>query len=179
MTDFERDLVNALNRYFESDEHPHPSGFSARDQQSQFVEQVTDVMVWKPDLFIECKSIKTSSAGGVGFRSHFNTGDDEEDQHQIERETEIINRAGVKGALALELKRGRGKSRKAFLIDWSFVVRRFRDEEAMNSIRFHELEDLCETEDWHEVPPAYELEREGGEWVIDHDVFEWMQKIHG
>lgn len=178
MTDFERALVRSFKRYFESDDHEFVSGFAMRDQQSEYQKQVTDVIVFKPDVFIECKALKTSSAGGVGFRSHFNI-EDEDSKHQIERETEILNKTGFRGVLALELKRGRGKSRKAYLIDWSFVYQRWQDEEEPNSIRFHEMEDLCNTEDELEVSTAIRLPRDGGEYEIDGEIYEWLQQIHG
>lgn len=178
MTDFERAIVRSFNRYFDSEDHEMLSGFAMRDQQSEYQKQVTDVIVFKPDVFIECKALKTASAGGVGFRSHFNT-EDEDSKHQIERETEILNKTGFKGALGLELKRGRGKSRKAYLIDWSFLFQRWDDDQEPNSIRFHELEDLCETEEEVEVPTAIRIPREGGQYRITSEIYEWLHQIHG
>jgi len=183
MTDFERALVRAFNEYFESNEHPYNSGLAARDQQNKWQNQVTDVMLWKPDAFIECKSLKTKSTGGVGFREHFKR-ESEDSKHQIERATELLDRAGVKGVLALELKRGRGKQRKAYLVNWNVVYQRWNDDDRPNSIRFHELEELTEydpksedEDDW--VPDAKRLPREEGVYKVTPEIFEWFMHIYG
>lgn len=182
MTDFERVIVNGLNEYFESDEHPYKSGFAKRDQQDQYHQQVTDVLVWKPELFIECKALKTKSTGGVGFREHFSTETEDED-HQIQRQTDLLNRTGCKGVLALELRNGPGTPKECYLIDWSLVFQRWDDPEKPNSIRFHELDDLCEAEDdgsaEYEPPKAVKVPREGGEYQFNQSIFEWFFQIHG
>jgi len=95
-----------------------------------------------------------------------------------------LNRAGVKGALALELKRGRGKQRKAYLVDWSMVYQRWNDPDEANSIRFHELEGLTEYNPHSEkqsewVPDAKRIPRENGGYRITTEIFEWLIQIHG
>lgn len=178
MTDFERSLVNAFNDHFDSDDHEMLTGYAKRDQQSQYVKQLCDVILWKPDALVECKSVKTDSASGLGFRSHFNVGDEDE-RHQIKRMADLTDRCGVKGILALELRHGRGKPREAYLIDFSFVYERWYDDDEMNSIRFRELEDLCMKPDGFESSHAIQLVREDGEYQIDEHVIEWIHHVYG
>lgn len=178
MTDFERAIVRRLNDYFQSDEHPYPTGYAKRDQQNEYQKQVTDVMVFKPDVFIECKALKTNSTGGVGFTTHFNQGEDGE-PHQIKRATDLLNRTGFKGVLALELRHGRGKEKECYLIDWHLIYQRWNDDEAMQSVRFHELEDYTETDDPAEAPLVKKVPREGRKYHFSTEIFEWMLQIHG
>lgn len=123
MTDFERALVNSFNEFFAEESI---QGIAHRKKQHRFSSQLCDVLVDSPHetfyLAIENKSIKTSSTNKLYFSQHFS---DTDEGHQVERITDFVNRSGRKGYLAVELKRGRGRSRKAFMVPWRDVVERY------------------------------------------------------
>lgn len=116
MTDFERSLVNSFNDFFEQEEI---DGIAHRKKQHRFSSQLCDVLVDSPHetfyLAIENKSVKTDSTNKLYFSQHFSKSDK---GHQVERISDFIDRSGRKGYLAVEFKRGRGKSRKAYMIPW-------------------------------------------------------------
>lgn len=119
MTDFERALVNSFNDFFESEEI---DGIAHRKKQHRFSSQLCDVLVDSEHemfyLAVENKSIKISSTNKLYFSQHFSVSDD---GHQVERISDFVDRSGRRGFLAVELKRGRGKSRKAYMVPWSEV----------------------------------------------------------
>lgn len=127
MTDFERSLVNSFNDFF-ADEGIE--GIAHRKKQHRFSSQLCDVLVDSPHetfyLAIENKSIKTSSTNKLYFSQHFSMSDG---GHQVERITDFVNRSGRKGYLAVELKRGRGRPRKAYMVPWREVVERYSADE--------------------------------------------------
>ncbi len=127
MTDFERELVHAFNNFFEDEEL---SGIAHRKKQHRFSSQLCDVLVDSPhDMFylaIENKSVKTSSTNKLYFSQHFS---DTKDGHQVARISDFLDRSGRQGFLAVELKRGRGKSRKAYMVPWKIVRNRFENDE--------------------------------------------------
>lgn len=123
MTEFERELVKAFNRFFMG------NGIDAiayRRKQHRFSSQFVDILVDSAEptyyLAIENKSIKTSSANKLYFSQHFSMAND---RHQVDRITDFLQRSGRRGYLAVELKRGRGKPRKAFLVPWNALLRRY------------------------------------------------------
>ncbi len=125
MTEFERELVNAFNRYFkESSER----GIAYRRKQHRFSSQFVDVLVdsIRPEFYlaIENKSISTSATNKLYFSQHFS---ESEDGHQVERISEFLRRSGRTGFLAVEVKRGRGRQRKAFLVPWKQVEELYND----------------------------------------------------
>lgn len=126
MTGFERDLVTAFNQYFDQE---NLSGIAYRRKQHRFSSQFLDVLVDSPydDFYlgIENKSLKTTSNNTLYFSQHFSQSDD---GHQVERITEFLNRSGRKGFLAVELKRGRGRAREAYLVPWDIVDRKYTTE---------------------------------------------------
>ncbi len=132
MTDFERALVNAFNNFFREEEI---SGIAHRKKQHRFSSQLCDVLVDSPHktfyLAIENKSVKTSSTNKLYFSQHFSNS---EEGHQIERITEFLNKSGRTGFLAVELKRGKGRSRKAFMLPWETIKTRFESGEKGISI---------------------------------------------
>lgn len=128
MTEFERELVHAFNRFFEDEDI---SGIAHRKKQHRFSSQLCDVLVdSEHDMFylaIENKSVKTSSTNKLYFSQHFSKTDD---GHQVERITDFLDRSGRKGFLAVELKRGVGRPRKAFMIPWKDLLEKYEKDEA-------------------------------------------------
>lgn len=125
MTEFERELVKAFNRYFAGNDL---QGIAYRRKQHRFSSQFLDVLVDSPHqqyyLGIENKSVKTSSSNKLYFSQHFSENDD---GHQIDRISDFLQRSGRRGYLAVELKRGRGKPRRAFLVPWDSLERRWNE----------------------------------------------------
>lgn len=127
MTEFERDLVKAFNRYFEGN---GLNGIAYRRKQHRYSDQFCDVLVDSNDsrfyLGVENKSVKLSSSKKLYFTQHFSHSNG---IHQIDKISNFLKRSGRKGYLAIELKRGRGKSRKAFLIPWEFIKDKYESGE--------------------------------------------------
>lgn len=138
MTEFEREIVNAFNRFFEEEDI---DAYAHRKKQHRFTSQVCDVLVDSPHemfyLAIENKSVKTSSTGKLYFTQHFS---ETEELHQVERIQDFIDRSGRKGLLAVELKRGRGKQREAYMVPWEKISRSYSNGEkgiSIEEIREH------------------------------------------
>ncbi|MFB6241825.1 MAG: hypothetical protein ABEJ36_03425 [Candidatus Nanosalina sp.] len=116
MTDFERALVNSFNKFFAEEEI---DGVAHRKKQHRFSSQLCDVLVDSPhEMFymaIENKSVKTSSTNKLYFSQHFS---ESKNGHQVERISDFVDRSGRRGFLAVELKRGRGRARKAYMVPW-------------------------------------------------------------
>ncbi len=123
MTDFERSLVNSFNRFFEENKI---RGIAYRRKQHRFSSQFVDVLVdsFNPDYYlaIENKSLKTASSNKLYFTQHFSETDE---GHQVERISKFLHRSGRRGFLAVELRRGMGKARKAYLVPWREVWEKF------------------------------------------------------
>ncbi|MDY6768940.1 MAG: hypothetical protein SVW02_02420 [Candidatus Nanohaloarchaea archaeon] len=142
MTEFERELVKAFNRYFEENDE---RGIAYRRKQHRFSSQFVDVLVdsIKPEFYlaIENKSISTSATNKLYFSQHFS---ESEDGHQVDRITDFLQRSGRTGFLAVEVKRGRGRQRKAFLVPWKHLRQRYEEGEA--GIAIDDLEEHRELE---------------------------------
>jgi Holliday junction resolvase len=125
MTDFERALVNSFNKFFAEEDI---DGIAHRKKQHRFSSQLCDVLVDSPHemfyLAIENKSVKTSSTNKLYFSQHFSESDK---GHQVERISDFVDRSGRTGFLAVELKRGRGRSRKAYMVPWDTVREAYQD----------------------------------------------------
>ncbi|MFB6265561.1 MAG: hypothetical protein ABEI07_00580 [Candidatus Nanohaloarchaea archaeon] len=155
MTEFERELVKAFNRYFEeSDEE----GIAYRRKQHRFSSQFVDILVdsIRPEFYlaIENKSVSTSATNKLYFSQHFS---ESEDGHQVDRISRFLRKSGRKGFLAVEVKRGRGKQRKAFFVPWKKLNERYENGEA--GIGIDELESFLEIErvsDRYDVEPVFE-----------------------
>ena len=124
MGDFEWALTAALNSYFEA------NGIKAiayRLKQSRFVSQFIDILVDSsiPEYYlaIECKSIDARKTKCLYFKQYFSHAGG---GHQLERETEFIDRSGRKGILAVELRRGGGNPKTAHLMPWGEVYEIFK-----------------------------------------------------
>ena len=131
MSEFERSLVHSFNKFFKGESQI--KGIAYRRKQSRFTQQVLDVLVDSPDLKfylgIECKSISIKKgANKLYFSQHFSN-------RQIERTTFFLNKSGRKGYLAVEIKRGRGKSKKAYMIDWGIIEDRYSKNQKGLSIK--------------------------------------------
>lgn len=184
-SDFERDLVNAFNRFFEEHRMDSvrriPEGIAFRDTQHEYADQKLDVFVDNPDLGIECKSVKKkkkdSDYGNTNklyFSSHFS----EKDMgaggkvHQIETISEFLFRSDREGFLALRVSMGRGSSPKGYLIDWAHVKDLYYDEDC-SGIDVRELDEKCENSClYHEIPRRSLEDSRGQTWVITKDLWE-------
>ncbi len=147
MTEFERNLVNNLNRYFKKN---NIDAIAYRRKQHRFSSQFIDVLVdsLNPDYYlaIENKSISTSKGTTkLYFSQHFSS-------NQINKINNFLEKSGRKGYLAIELKRGKGKNRKAFIVPW---------EEVRNKIKKDEVGFKLE-----EIKEHHELKRDGKEYEV-------------
>jgi Holliday junction resolvase len=117
MSDFERDVVQCMNRFF-SERHIH--GFAYRLKQHKFSSQYIDVLVdcLDPRYYcaIECKSIMGKK---IYFSQHFHV--DRSGTHQIAIISEFLKKTGRRGYLAVEFRAGTGKSKEAFLMPWEML----------------------------------------------------------
>jgi len=122
MSDFEREIVHCLNRFFISH---HIQGFAYRLKQHKFTNQYVDVLVdsLNPSYYlsIECKSIIDKK---LYFSQHFHA--DKNNVHQVDAISDFLAKTGRIGFLAVEFRQGPGKASAAFLIPWAMVVEHFR-----------------------------------------------------
>jgi len=140
MSNFERELVKSFNDAFSE------RGIDAiayRIKQHRFSQQMLDILVDSSDrqlyLGIECKSISPSKGvTALYFSQHFSV--DKKGAHQVEKMHEFIHRSGRTGYLAVELRRGSGKSKVAHFIAWSDVWRRYSTGQA--GFPIHEIENI-------------------------------------
>jgi Holliday junction resolvase len=123
MSDFEREIVHCLNRFFKTH---HIQGFAYRLKQHKFTSQYVDVLVdsLNPSYYlsIECKSIIDRK---LYFSQHFHS--DRNKVHQVDAISDFLAKTGRIGFLAVEFRQGPGKASEAFLIPWPVVVARFGD----------------------------------------------------
>ena len=122
MSDFEREIVHCLNRFFKTH---HIQGFAYRLKQHKFTSQYVDVLVDSLNhsycLSIMCKSIIDKK---LYFSQHFHA--DKNKVHQVDSITDFLAKTGRIGFLAVEFRQGPGKASEAFLIPWPVVVDHFR-----------------------------------------------------
>jgi len=127
MTDFERAVADAFNRYFKENDL---TGYAYRRKQSRFTSQVVDVLVDSPDIgyhAIECKSKKAEYGKRLNFKSAFPSTDD---GHQIVRTTNFADKTGRTPLLAVEYRHGRGQPREAHIYGWEKVEELYHRDEA-------------------------------------------------
>ncbi len=110
MPNFENDLCKAINQSFKG------KGIAYRRKQAKYTSQEFDILIDHPDKYIaiECKSVNFKKTKKLYFSQHFSN-------NQIERESEFLDKSGRDGFLAIELRRGRGKSRKYIIKEWSLI----------------------------------------------------------
>jgi Holliday junction resolvase len=122
VSDFEREMVACLNRFFEAGKR---QGFAYRLKQSKWSTQYVDVLVDSLDpryyCAIECKSIRGKK---LYFSQHFHT--DRNKVHQIDSIGGFLSRTGRRGYLAIEFRFGSGRTREAYLIPWESLARFYR-----------------------------------------------------
>ena len=122
MSDFEREIVHCLNRFFKTH---HIQGFAYRLKQHKFTSQYVDVLVdsLNPSYYlsIECKSIMDKK---LYFSQHFHV--DKDKDNQVDAISDFLIKTGRIGFLAVEFRQGPGKASEAFLIPWPVVVEHFR-----------------------------------------------------
>jgi len=122
MSDFEREMVTCLNRFFEAGKR---QGFAYRLKQSKWSAQYVDVLVDSLDpryyCAIECKSIHGKK---LYFSQHFHI--DRNLIHQVDSISAFLSRTGRRGYLAIEFRFGSGRTREAYLIPWDALVRLYR-----------------------------------------------------
>src|SRR5512136_891373 len=123
MSDFEREIVHCLNRFFKTH---HIQGFAYRLKQHKFTSQYVDVLVdsLNPSYYlsIECKSIIDKK---LYFSQHFHS--DKNKVHQVDAITGFLVKTGRIGYLAVEFRQGPGRPSEAFLIPWAVVVAHYRE----------------------------------------------------
>jgi Holliday junction resolvase len=128
MSDFEREIVHCLNRFFKTN---HIQGFAYRLKQHKFTNQFIDVLVDSLNptyyLSIECKSIIDKK---LYFSQHFHS--DKNKVHQVDAITDFLAKTGRRGFLAIEFRSGPGKASEAFLIPWAVVVNHFRENKGIS-----------------------------------------------
>jgi Holliday junction resolvase len=122
MSDFERQIVHCLNRFFKTH---HIQGFAYRLKQNKCTGRCMDVLVdsLNPSysLSIECKSIIDKK---LYFSQHFPV--DRNNVHQVDAISDFLKKTGRIGFLALEFRHGPDKASEAFLVPWPVVVGHFR-----------------------------------------------------
>lgn len=163
----ERGLVKAFNRYFKEN---CVNGVAFRRKQSRFVSQHLDLLVLSADakdLAIEHKSYKTSSSGKLYFSQHFATDTNEDELqggHQIRRVRDFEIKSGLETYLAVEVRRGRGKSVELYFLDWDTVFEHFQE--------WDNDEDDARagfSREWFKEN-ALEAERNSGKWEIPEEI---------
>ena len=121
MSDFEREIVDCLNRFFKTH---HIPGFAHRTRQQKSTNPCVDVLVDSPNplycLSLECKSIIDKK---LYFSQHFHTGKDH--VHPVDAISGFLDETGRTGYLAIEFRQGPVKAGEAFLIPWITVVGHF------------------------------------------------------
>ncbi|WP_440954579.1 hypothetical protein ACSAZK_13260 [Methanosarcina sp. Mfa9] len=160
MTEFERVLVHSFNTFIEE---KGIRAISYRLKQHRFTPQFLDVLVdsLNPDYYlgIECKSISVEKgANALYFSQHFTV--DKKGAHQIQRISDYLNKSGRRGYLAVELRFGAGKGRKAYMIPWEELKKRFLAKELKFTVR--------------EIQEFPEIKREGKNYRIEP--LEWERK---
>ncbi|ABE52413.1 hypothetical protein [Methanococcoides burtonii] len=154
MTEFERELVLSFNAFFEATD---VRGIAHRLKQHRFTPQFLDVLVdsLNPDYYlgIECKSISVEKgANALYFTQHFTV--DKKGAHQIDRISDFLRRSGRTGYLAVELRMGVGKSRKAHIVPWDELRDRYHDD---TSLKYTVKE----------IQTYPEMERKKGHYLIE------------
>ena len=119
MSDFTRELVRCLNRFFKT---RHIPGFAYRPKQRTAIGDVlADSPIPTYSLVIECKSIADRK---LYFSQHFHT--DKNNVHPVESIVDLLAASGRAGYLAVEFRQGNGDGREAFLVPWAVVLEHYR-----------------------------------------------------
>ena len=137
MQNFEIDLVNSFNSFFEQQ---NINAIAYRRKQAKFADQFCDILVDSKNpkfyLAIENKSINLNSSKKLYFSQHLHAND----RNQIEKISEFLKKSGRKGFLALEIREGKGRPKKAYLIEWNYILSQIKKGEA--GISLDEIEKI-------------------------------------
>lgn len=138
MTDFEREIVNCLNRFFKTKQ---VQGFAFRPKPQKSATPCADVLADSSvpgyNLSIKCKSIIDKK---LYFSQHFQAS--KQTVNPVDTISEFLAKTGRTGYLAIEFRQEPGKASEAFLVPWMTVVEHFRKnqgisiDDARNSIEF-------------------------------------------
>ena len=123
MSDFERDMVNCLNRFFKT---KHIQGFAFRHKSQKPVSPGANVLVDSPNpaynLSIECKSIIDKK---LYFSQHFHAS--RRRMYPVEAISDFLAKTGRTGYKAIEFRQEPGKESEAFLIPYATVVEHYQN----------------------------------------------------
>jgi Holliday junction resolvase len=148
MSDFERDVVQCFNRFFEQE---HIKGFAYRLKQHKFSAQYIDVLVDSLDpryyLALECKSIRGKK---LYFSQHFHT--DKNQIHQIDAISSFLRKTGRSGYLAVEFRFGSGRTREAYLMPWQRVQEFYAGTQGVSIDEFRQCLALKRSSEGYELP---------------------------
>jgi len=156
---FEYEMLKAFRNYLQG------QAVVSRDKQAKFTSQDVDIKIQSADyknVGIECKSIKENASSKLYFSQHFSESDG---QHQVENITSWLEMSGNLGLLAVEVRRGQGNPKEAYLMKWGTVEQAYRNGEYGFS-----LDSLSEVES------VKRLERSSQEYVIDENIWKWIQE---
>ncbi len=156
MGNFENELVHAFNDLSADLNVP---AVAYRLKQAKYTGQYCDVLVdsANPRLYVavENKSIRRSNRKKLYFSQHFS---EKAGKHQVEHFTEYLEKSGRRGFLALEVRYGRGKPKRAFLIPWETVQNTYEQGEAGLSIQ--EIEGMGESVELRRNAHKYALPKQ-------------------
>ncbi len=123
MSDFEREMVNCLNRFFAAH---HIQGYASRPPRRRMAGLSMDVLADSPDpsysIGIKCRSISDRK---LYFSQHFPV--ERDNVHQVDAISDYLHKTGRTGYLAVEFRQGLERPGQAFLVPWPVVVGHFRD----------------------------------------------------
>lgn len=116
MPNFENELCKAINNSFKE------KGIAYRRKQARYTSQIFDILVDHPKKYmvIECKSISTKATNKLYQSQHFSN-------NQIDRESKFAHKSGRDAFLSVELRRGRGKPREAYIVFYDWVDKVFNE----------------------------------------------------
>jgi len=148
MSDFERDIVQSFNRFFEKE---RIRGFAYRLKQHKYSAQYIDVLVDSLDpryyLALECKSIRGKK---LYFTQHFHT--DKNKIHQIDAISSFLTKTGRSGYLAIEFRFGSGKTREAYLMPWHQVQKFYTGTQGVSMEEFRHCLSLKRSQEGYVLP---------------------------
>lgn len=121
MSDFEREMVQCLNRFFR---HRQIPGFAYRARKLPGTDRTGDVLADSPhtsyNLSLECISIKDKK---LYFSQHFHAS--ASGIHPVDAFSGFLAETGRTGYLAIEFRQGQDSPAEAFLIPWETVAGHF------------------------------------------------------
>ena len=128
MSDFEREIVHCLNRYFKTH---HIQGFAYRLKQHKFTSQYVDVLVdsLNPSYYlsIECKSIIDKK---LYFSQHFHA--DKNNVHQVDAISDFLSKTGRIRVPGDRIPAGPGKSKRGVPCPVGYGYRTLQEQQRDN-----------------------------------------------